>query len=158
MGCTFWQIEKSIDSDSDMFNGDLLTMAREARGLTLEELAKSTGIPANVLRQIERHGAIPTEVELLRLEMLDFPRAFFFRKTITGDFGIMFACGEGIKGCVVCGQMAGFLCDYPMGKGEICSAPICDHHAVYLSSPDVHLCPVHGALVHGDNIRKEERD
>ncbi len=41
-----------------------------------------------------------------------------------------FACGEGVVACSVCGVWAERLCDYPLGKGRTCDAPLCSNHAI----------------------------
>ena len=41
-----------------------------------------------------------------------------------------FICGEGITPCATCGAVAEHLCDYPMGKGKTCDAPLCANHAI----------------------------
>jgi hypothetical protein len=34
------------------------------------------------------------------------------------------------------------LCDFPIGNGKTCDAPICDRHATG-AGPDIDHCPVH---------------
>jgi hypothetical protein len=41
-----------------------------------------------------------------------------------------FICGESIEACSICGFLAEHLCDFPMGKGKTCDAPLCREHAI----------------------------
>lgn len=41
-----------------------------------------------------------------------------------------FVCGEGVIPCSVCGIVAEHLCDYPLGEGKTCDAPLCCNHAI----------------------------
>ncbi len=54
-------------------------------------------------------------------------RTFF--DTSTGQ-STGFICGAGIIPCAVCGTVAEHLCDYPLGKGTTCDAPLCRNHAI----------------------------
>jgi hypothetical protein len=77
-----------------------------------------------------------------------------------------FWSGSGIVPCAVCAAVADHLCDYPMGKGKTCSAPLCDAHAIKVeplrtnrlhvaveeASEDVEwveFCPQHFAIFKG---------
>lgn len=68
-------------------------------------------------------------------------------------------CGSGIVPCSTCGNVADHLCDYPMGKGKTCDAPLCDNHAIKVKrfpqnrlrlvdedNEWVEFCPNHAAL------------
>ena len=44
-----------------------------------------------------------------------------------------------------CGRVAGYLCDWPVGDRQTCSAPICARHAHALTCA-IHYCPHHHAL------------
>jgi hypothetical protein len=44
--------------------------------------------------------------------------------------------------CRACICVADFLCDYPMGEGKTCDAPMCRKHAREVG-PDRHYCPWH---------------
>ena len=73
-------------------------------------------------------------------------------------------CGSGIKACG-CGRYAEYLCDWPLGKGKTCDAPLCEIHAIsqgfgrsnqlrlFDNAPDpkteIHFCPTH----HGSRRR-----
>ena len=70
--------------------------------------------------------------------------------------GPMFFCGPGVRHdwvCAIdgCGGMSGFLCDWPMGSGKTCSAPLCDEHRRNIGH-ELDLCPVHATM-----WREEER-
>lgn len=64
----------------------------------------------------------------------------------TEDGGTMFICGKFGPHCRGgCGAPGDeFLCDYPIGKGKTCDAPLCADHA-HEVAPDVHYCPGHHA-------------
>lgn len=66
-----------------------------------------------------------------------------FYKTKYGMVHMKF--GRGAKppdNCRECSGMAGFLCDFPVGKDKTCDRPLCDEHA-HEVAPDTHYCPVH---------------
>lgn len=44
--------------------------------------------------------------------------------------------------CSSCGLQCDFLCDWKVGQGKTCDAPICGIHAVEVA-PNKHLCPEH---------------
>ena len=69
--------------------------------------------------------------------------------------------GDTIKPCNQCGQIAFHFCDWPMGDGKTCDAPLCVEHAIVqgprpqmqlkLVADDddremIHFCPVHALL------------
>ncbi len=61
----------------------------------------------------------------------------------TKDGGRMFLCGDLGPHCAAgCGASTDFLCDYPVGEGKTCDAPLCDSHA-HEVAPNVHYCPGH---------------
>lgn len=41
-----------------------------------------------------------------------------------------FICGEGVVPCTCCAMLSEYLCDWPMGDGKTCDAPLCDVHAM----------------------------
>ncbi len=53
--------------------------------------------------------------------------SFFDRDTGEPAGGL---CGEMATPCSVCGAFSEHLCDYPMGKGRTCDAPLCANHAI----------------------------
>ncbi len=72
-----------------------------------------------------------------------------------------FVCGSGVKPCSCCASPAGFLCDYPMGRGKTCDAELCKKHAIpqgprsqrlmiFAEDPEgddmLHFCPAHEAI------------
>ncbi len=85
----------------------------------------------------------------------------FFDPETREPTGIM--CGSGIIPCSTCGCIADHLCDYPMGKGKTCSAPLCDAHAIKVDrvnaqmqlfddgevdEPEwIEFCPAHYAML-----------
>lgn len=52
------------------------------------------------------------------------------------DEGPTFLCGEGVAACA-CGYFAEYLCDFPMGGGKTCDAPLCEDCARH-PGPIVH--------------------
>ena len=75
-----------------------------------------------------------------------------------------FICGSGVQACVQCGTLAEYLCDYPLGRGKTCNAPLCQRHAIVqgrvvenqarlfddgelAEEPEqIHFCPAHEAI------------
>lgn len=41
-----------------------------------------------------------------------------------------------------CCAISVLLCDWKLGDGSTCDAPLCDAHGVVIG-PDKHLCPIH---------------
>lgn len=39
-------------------------------------------------------------------------------------------CGPGVTPCSSCAYVADYLCDYPLGGGKTCDAPLCEDHAL----------------------------
>lgn len=56
-----------------------------------------------------------------------------------------FLCGQLGEHCLQCGDVAGYLCDYPVGRGKTCDRPLCEYHAVEIG-PGIHYCPTHYAV------------
>lgn len=62
------------------FNGDMLTLARESRGLTQKELATRAGMTQGYLSQLEHDCKEPSAERLSRLaSVLGYPERFFSR-------------------------------------------------------------------------------
>ncbi len=74
---------------------------------------------------------------------------------------IGFICGADVVACTACGVYAEYLCDWPMGKGKTCDAPLCGRHAISQGFPpdnqprlfgdpdpetEIHYCPTHAAM------------
>jgi len=49
--------------------------------------------------------------------------------------------GRKVKRCD-CGRVGTLLCDWKVGAGKTCDAPICEQHAEQVAE-DKHLCPKH---------------
>ena len=89
--------------------------------------------------------------------------AIFPRRT--PDESPIFVHGDGVEHCSSCGVLAEFLCDFPMGRGKTCDAPLCVDHAIVqgrvpLNQPRlavdetgddemVHFCPAHHLIAKG---------
>lgn len=124
-----------------------LQMAREARGVSLEDAAVSLQISPERLRGIER-GELRVPAGLIKRArvLYGFPERFFTRSMPVHmlEPQEVYMSGEGIKMCShhSCAYCADYLCDWPMGKGKTCDAPLCEDHASEIGV-DLHLCPVH---------------
>lgn len=79
----------------------------------------------------------------------DYPIAFFYH---TGDQQEPIVAHVRMHGkydlCSVCGFLAAFQCDYPLGKGKTCDAHLCQQHAIQQgpATEDRHFCPTHAAI------------
>ena len=72
---------------------------------------------------------------------------FFIGKDADGNDIKVIACSRGKKGlkvthCKYCRRLADFLCDYPVGEGKTCDAPLCGEHAQAVGK-NVDYCPKH---------------
>jgi len=59
--------------------------------------------------------------------------------------GAAIVCSRGRRPkqkCIACNAEAPLLCDWPVGDGKTCDAPICRRHAVHVG-PDRDYCPEH---------------
>jgi len=70
-------------------------------------------------------------------------------------------CGDVVDktwACSRCSRLATRLCDYPMGNGRTCDAPLCDECASspYEIGADIDFCPTHARTV-GPRPRTTER-
>ncbi len=61
--------------------------------------------------------------------------------------GKAFLCGDLGDHCADsnCGDVSGYLCDYPVGNDKTCDAPLCHGHAFEVA-PNIHYCPGHTTL------------
>ena len=55
---------------------------------------------------------------------------------------LTFICGDLGDHCRDCAGFGDYLCDYPVGEGKTCDAPLCDDHAREVAS-EVHYCSGH---------------
>jgi Zn-dependent peptidase ImmA (M78 family)/DNA-binding XRE family transcriptional regulator len=68
----------------EKFNRDMVQLARGARGLTQEEVARASGVTQALISRFENGFDVPSEDVLLSLsKALRFPRAFFFEESKT---------------------------------------------------------------------------
>jgi len=144
MGCAIIRDNIGIGKDGNNFNGVMLKMGRQSRGLELEAFAKKVSLRKDSLREMELGLRYPTEIEIYRFsEYLDLPIAFFYRKTYIKDTpDIVHVCGSGIQPCSNCGEVADFLCDYPVGEGKTCDLHLCRKCRTHVGKFD--FCPIHG--------------
>lgn len=123
-----------------------LKIAREARGLTREDLAERLGVTAGDVSAWETDQR-PPETALGRLELLlEVARAWYFKGQSPGsEPTVTFICSRGRrskpKPCA-CGAPSAFLCDGPKGAkgGKTCDAPLCARCRVR-TGPHTDLCP-----------------
>ena len=147
MGCAIHRDYVAIGQEGTQFNGEMLRMARESEGYTRAELAKATAIPIDRLEAIEKGFSLPSEAEFSRILewKTSFLKGFYFLETTILEEPLkVFICGEGIEPCSNCGEVADWLCDYPTGKGERCSLPLCDNCRTHDGKHD--FCSIHAKM------------
>ena len=155
MGCAIhydW-FSINIKGKSDKFNGRLLRQAREFEGFEFDEFAKKTGFGTQRLNDLESGLRQPSETELTTITefITSFLKSFYYQKTILLEKpNITFMCGSGIVPCASCGQVADYLCDYPVGDGKTCSLPICNECRTHVGQYD--FCPVHKVINQGIQV------
>ncbi len=147
MGCAIVKMDL-WGRDGDRFNGRRVRLARGARGLTQEALAAKTEIPPARLREIEDGADVDSQEVFVLCRILDFPLRFFF---VEGPVGTTdcWICGSDIRTCSVpgCHRAADYLCDWPMGKGKTCDAPLCEHHrGRQAEEREIDYCPQHALM------------
>jgi len=115
------------------------------------------------LRAIERGEQAPTREELVRLATLYTFPVRFFTQPIHEDGeddredDAVFVCGSWLKEakpCALCGAIAWYLCDYPMGRGKTCDLALCREHRQRVQGefdedddPDaIDYCPQHARM------------
>lgn len=59
--------------------------------------------------------------------------------------GRMFICGDLGPHCAECADLAGYLCDYPVGEGKTCDRGLCESHISEVA-PGLHYCAAHMAM------------
>jgi len=79
----------------------------------------------------------------------------FGRHAITED--IPYEAGEGFicgrfspKELCSCGVWAEYLCDYPLGNGKTCDAPLCADHAMLVNNQAAEMMRPHDLAVRRD--------
>lgn len=78
----------TLDNKRLLFRSDLLTLARQARGLTQTDLARRSGISQPTISRFEE-SAVPSDGQLERLSTaLDYPSSFFFQNDQIYGFGV----------------------------------------------------------------------
>jgi hypothetical protein len=106
-----------------------------------EALGWGHGYPAS--ESEKRHVVKGQLVERTPQEILEVQIAR--EKTMAGGGAEMFICGSfkpGDLDVCTCGYFADLLCDYPMGGGKTCDAPLCPDCAHEVGE-DRHLCLIH---------------
>lgn len=146
MGCAihYDNIGFKVGSYQEKFNGVMLRFARQFEGLSLECLAKQLGIRHDHLLEIEECLCQPSQYEVHRImEIITaFTDGFYHFETYTKENpDAVFVCGKGIQPCANCGQLADFLCDYPIGGAKTCDLPICHQCRIHIGKYD--FCPIH---------------
>jgi hypothetical protein len=119
--------------------------AREVRGLTREDAGASLGVHPKHLAAIEEGRVAPNDGNIARMRLLyNLPLGFFLQEP-TSDLGEIHIRGDGIVACCQCGYVADKPCDFPMGKGKTCDAPLCEKHAV-AQAHEIDFCPQHALI------------
>ena len=149
MGCGIIldDIGIKMGSQQEKFNGVMLRMARQYEGYELEDLAKKSGIRRDHLLEIEEGICQPTQYEVHQIMeyITGFLEGFYHFQTYTKDVpDRIFVCGDGIRACSNCGQVADYLCDYPVGEGKTCDLRICKQCRIHIGKYD--FCPIHGEV------------
>jgi hypothetical protein len=84
--------------------------------------------------------------------------------------------GPGVKQCSCCAVIAEYLCDWPMGRGKTCDAPLCENHAIVQGrrpamqltlfgrdeivtdqGDNLHFCPTHELMAASSATAAAER-
>ncbi len=136
-----------------------LQVARESRSLTQKQAAEMAGIHLGEWRALENGTAEITAELMLRIcgaedSVLGFPLSFYRQDPhpkLTDADSMLWLCGDGVTPCDQCGKVADFLCDFPMGKGKTCDAPLCDDCRVHQGGElkDLDFCPAHALIALG---------
>lgn len=114
------------------------------RGEALEEAA--TGAARGALVAL-RGGPVAEGLVLGALAAaLGYPLHFFRQPNPARPAGLAWVCGTGIPTCHVCGFVADYQCDLPLGRGKRCDAHLCGAHAVpqgggAVADAHAHFCP-----------------
>ena len=125
-------------------SGRRITMLRDLRGLTLEQVAASVGLRAFVLRRLESQQWARVSPEVAhglalrlrcRVSTLEFEPEHIDDGNRWSTLHI-----PGGRGAL-CRRPADALCDHPEDGGT-CDARLCDVHAQQVG-PDAHRCPEH---------------
>ncbi len=125
--------------------GGNLRQAREVRGFDLHIAAKKFDTVPEHLRAVEENEALFTKPMRERAMIVyGFPSHFFDRE-VKNDFRFYHVTGEAVEQCANCAYIADYLCDFPMGKGKTCDAPLCEDHAND-HGEDLHFCPSHEVI------------
>ncbi len=142
MGCAKWRSKPQPPGV-----GGWIVVGRESRGLTVEDLARRLGAPVERIRAIEKNAPAPTERQLKLIAYnLNLPVHFFTRPTLRHEPECnRWIHGDGVVMCASCLYIADYLCDFPMGKGQTCDAPLCEEHA-NVHDKDLHFCPQHEVI------------
>lgn len=121
-----------------------------------DALARCT---ARRVAKIEDTPGEPYVVELAALAVaLHYPLPFFRQPNPERPpWTVHIAFAEGVERgrdydlCVACGFLADYLCDYPLGGGKTCDAPLCDEHAIKqgMETDDLHFCRAHAVIAAG---------
>lgn len=94
----------------------------------------------------KRPGEPDTLALAICASVYDYPIHFFYQTHPPQDPLVVHLKMSGNEPvCYVCGFLSEYLCDYPIGKGKTCDAPLCKQHAIEQGSAwaDRQFCPVH---------------
>lgn len=161
MGCAirYEYIGIKMGSQSPKFNGIMLKFAREFEGYTLEDFAQLTGKRYAHWLEIEEGLTQPLEedIDCILEAIPSFLQSFYYCETyIKEKPDMIFMCGKGIVACSNCGQVADYLCDYPVGEGKTCDLPICQNCRTHVGKYD--FCPIHYEVNKGISVIQQSKD
>jgi hypothetical protein len=140
MGCAF--VYGTKRHPSKHFEMSAVKEACEARGVSEDKLFKK--IPT-LLKCQRAQTPIDYLTQIETAQFLNLPITFFYHTFNIDQKSKIMMCGEGIRACAICGHVADFLCDAPIGDGRTCDLPLCKDHKYH--RPDVSIdtdyCPHH---------------
>ena len=142
--------------------GEQLRIAREARGISRDDLAGGLGVSPRQVKHWE-NASDAFELELTDrrigiIRRLNFPLAFYQR---TPEHliprSVAFFCGPGAakaareSKCAVerCSGVSEYLCDFHVTESRTCDRQLCDRHAIEFGTDDdpIDYCPAHASIV-----------
>lgn len=134
------------------FNGGRIRQARAMRGLSREDLAELLGITEWDMWLMEERGTpIPDVVagKLALSNVLNVEVGFYLRRDPepVPPGSLVWHSPPGAFCSVCCARTTEALCDYPLGRGKTCDAPLCGGCRWRLGpGMDVDYCPAHAQL------------
>lgn len=140
-----------VDSDDPLvtraWKGHGFTLARDLRGLSMEDVADAIGVSHMDMLAYEQERATPPDgVVAAFARHTDMLPGFFAKVHERIPFGEMFMCPlpEEVERCSVpsCRELVEAVCDFPVGDGKTCDLAMCLDHRVMVEE-DVDICAFH---------------